>query len=119
MSISLLIWRLKAREKKMREHGFENTFGKEIWNLIIILILFSCSFLGRWMYDQWFADDLLTGGDSGTLCTDSETGSTVLCYPWSSCITILVTQYLWDFIPVAAILIFHHSNFSPQTNNTF
>ena len=51
LSISLVIWRLRVIQKA---NGVSKSFGREILNLLIILILFASSFLFRFAFDKWF-----------------------------------------------------------------
>ena len=92
----------------MRERGVTKVFGKEIKNLIIILIIFSSSFLIRWVYDTWLSE-ILTPRDN-TLCTDAD-GNEMLCKPFEFCIDLLWIQYIWDFIPFGGLLFVHYKNF--------
>ena len=50
-SIALLVWRLQVKLKELRQRGEESDdFGKEIWNVIVIMMVFSSSFLLRIVY---------------------------------------------------------------------
>ena len=50
-SIALLVWRLQVKLKELKQRGEEsNDFGKEIWNVIVIMMVFSSSFLLRIVY---------------------------------------------------------------------
>ena len=47
-SIALLVWRLQVKLKELRQRGEESdNFGKEIWNVIVIMMVFSSSFILR------------------------------------------------------------------------
>ena len=73
ISIAILIWRLKVKEKMIRESGVAGkAFSKEIWNLILILILFSTSFLIRWIFDKWLLKLVYSDDNSDVLCRDSD-----------------------------------------------
>ena len=109
LSIALVIWRLKV---KQRQEGISKLFKKEIWRLIIILLIFSSSFLLRYIYDEWL-DKLLTSGsgdDLDKLCF-WEDGTYSICSPYLSCFWLLVTQYFFDLIPIGIIFLFHHFSF--------
>ena len=116
VSIGLLIWRLKVKEKETNLSRSRNEFGKEIWNLIIILIFFSSSFLMRFIFDKYLAEILLSGSHHDDLCLDSN-GILVLCYPYSHCFYTLVTQYFWDLIPIFALLLLHYYSFRTNSSN--
>ena len=35
----------------------------------------------------------------------------MICNPYDRCMIILTTQFVWDLIPIGAILLFHHHSF--------
>ena len=104
LSISILIWRLKLKQRQLKACGLPNVFGQEIWNLIIILIIFSISFIVRFVFDEWILVPILKafGGDSSDF------------YTYMLCEAV---QYLWDFFPIGAIVLFHRHNFGKQQNS--
>ena len=101
LSIALLILRLRVKQKLIQENGVPNVFGKEIWNLVIILAVFTTSFLIRYIFDEWFLSKILKAGSF-----------------FVHCMELLVMQYFWDFIPVGAICLFHRHNFSVKNKNS-
>ena len=101
-----LIIRLKLKLKTMNQASVPNIFGKEMRNLILILILFDLSFAIRFLFDKMqknFFDE--------NECLDSE-GRVYFCYPYSRILYDQITQYFWDYIPIISILIFHKLNFT-------
>ena len=86
LSIALVIWMLRMKQKA---NGISKIFGKEIVNLLIILILFASSFLLRfaldeWAYSKWFKHD------ANALCT-WEDGTLSVCHPYLRMFVILST----------------------------
>ena len=112
ISIALLIWRLQVKLKYLRNRGESDAFGKEIWNVIAIMLIFSSSFLIRWLFDS-FIYERLFDSDSGSpeLYCQSSDGDEMVCSPYFGILWLLITQYPWDLIPIAVIFIFHHANF--------
>ena len=106
LSIALVIWRLRVKQKA---NGISKIFGREIWNLLIILILFASSFLFRFAWDEWLAWRWYQQ-DGNVLCT-WEDGTISFCNPYPICTGLLITQYIFDLIPIGAIFAFHHYNF--------
>ena len=85
-------------------------FGKELRNLLFILILFDTSFVLRVLVDE-FEYYLHTTDGEYDLCTDSD-GRTYYCNPFSQILYDQLIQYVWDYIPIMSILIFHFINFT-------
>ena len=67
------------------------------------------------MFDLFTIVGVITENDD--ICED-EFGNHVLCDPFSHIIWFITTQYVFDVIPIAAILLFHHYNFKSQMNET-
>ena len=112
LSIALVIWRLRVKQKA---NGISKIFGREIVNLLIILILFASSFLLRfaldeWLYLKWFKDD------GNALCT-WEDGTLSFCDPYLRMIATLSTQYFFDLFPIGIIFVFHHYNFRNKNSD--
>ena len=78
-------------------------------NLLLILIVFSISFLTRWIGDTFFVQNIIDGHNEN-FC-ESESGRIYVCEPYALSLYIETTQYIYDLIPIAAILLFHHFNF--------
>ena len=114
LSISLVIWRLKVKQ-----HRESITFGfnKEITNLLLILLVFSLSFLSRWIYDTFIFKKIFEGSHYDEVCTDEE-GTAVKCAVFTTAVWTLGTQYVFDLIPIGAILLFHHHNYRDKRNST-
>ena len=49
------------------------------------------------------------------MCQDEE-GVEIFCYCYGIVLWILITSYIFDMIPVSAILLFHHFNFKDRPN---
>ena len=113
LSISIVIWRLKVKQRRIKHAG---SFGKEIKNLLIILVLFSFSFLTRYILDTFVSVKVL-GSSLESICVDDE-GVEIYCYPYDLIIWLVGTQYIFDLIPITAILLFHHYNFKEAKENT-
>jgi len=112
-SIMLLVWRLKVKQRIMQDAGVANVFGKEVKNLLIILIIFCPSFLLRFIADEWFVPMLKLPMNHS--CVDPETNYAMLCDFYPPIIYLTITQYFWDFIPISAILLFHYFNFKGKS----
>ena len=109
MSITAVIWRLRVRQRRL---GLMTNFVSEVKNLIIILLIFSFSFLARYIIDTYFYEGLL-GSSLDSHCLDPD-GVDIYCYPYKLILWVTTTQYLFDFIPIAAIYLFHYHNFRGQ-----
>ena len=112
--VVVLIWRLKVKVRSSQLAGESTAFMSEIWKLIVLMILFSISFLTRWVFDsyiiqKWMAPSTKVGSGD-LLCPDTD-GIMMICNPYDRCIIILTTQFVWDLIPIGAILLFHHHSF--------
>ena len=97
--------------------GESTAFMGEIWKLIVLMILFSISFLTRWVFDSYIIQKWMAPGTAVSpeapgdyLCPDTN-GMLMICNPYGRCMIILVTQFIWDLIPIGAILLFHHYSF--------
>ena len=112
--VVILIWRLKVKVKSSQEAGESTAFMSEIWKLIVLMILFSISFLTRWVFDSYLIEIWMPpstkGGEGDLLCPDTH-GVMMICNPYNRCMIILTTQFVWDLIPIGAILLFHHYSF--------
>ncbi len=65
-SIALLVWRLQVKLKELRQRGEESDdFGKEIWNVIVIMMVFSSSFILRIVFTL-FILEIFIAPESGT-----------------------------------------------------
>ena len=51
--VVVLIWRLNVKVKSSQLAGESTAFMSEIWKLIVLMILFSISFLTRWVFDSF------------------------------------------------------------------
>ena len=52
-SIALLIWSLRVKLKELKKRGeTSDNFGKETWNVIAIMVVFSSSLFIRWFQDS-------------------------------------------------------------------
>ena len=92
VSIGLLIWRLQVKLEYLRKRGESDAFGKEIWNVIVIMVVFSSSFLFRWIFDS-FIYGRLFGTDSGSperYCHDSD-GAEMVCSPYFDILLVQIT----------------------------
>ena len=87
----------------MQVNGYINVFGKEMSNIVCILVIFDLSFILRLI-----ADFVLTDLN---LIADTEICGQHACKVFQDVIYDIVTQYAWDYIPIMAILLFHRSNF--------
>ena len=108
--IIMLIVRLKVKRRTIDYAGIPNIFGKEMKNLLMILVLFDISFVFRLIFDEYITEKLV-GGNVWNYCRDSE-GWYQLCDPFPIILYDLITQYFWDYIPILCILLFHKTNFS-------
>ena len=108
LSIWLVIWRLTVKHKR---DGVASTFSKEIRNLLLILIIFSIGFLTRWIGDTFFVSDIID--KNSELCESAE-GNYYICQPYGLSLYVTSTQFFFDMIPIASILLFHHYNFQEK-----
>ena len=76
--VIILIIRLKQKQKAMVNAGVIPVFGKEMQNLLTILILFDTSFLLRYFTDQYF---YLPDEDRNVYCFTQD-GREQLCHPF-------------------------------------
>ena len=106
-SISLVIWKLKVKARLSR---VTTGFKKEIRNLLIILFLFSFSFLTRWVFDAFLVKDIIHGQHNDEKCHDVD-DCLIFCYPYTLSMILLTTQYVFDILPIGLILLFHYYNF--------
>ena len=109
LSIFLILGCLRAKQK---HSNFTQEYAREIKNLLIILFIFSFSFLTRCVADTWVVPLIITGNDE--LCKDSD-GRRIICYAYAHSLWLITTQYIFDVIPIGAILLFHHFNFKTQS----
>ena len=83
VSIGALIFKLRRKKRRLLETDVANVFGKEIRNLIVILLVFDLSFLLREVSDAVLLQlGLLPRSmlkDWG--CQDAD-GQSVMCYPY-------------------------------------
>ena len=108
LSIWLVIWRLTVKHKR---DGVAKTFSKEIRNLLLILVIFSIGFLTRWIGDTFFVTDII---DRNSQLCESGEGVYYICTPYGLSLYITSTQFFFDVIPIASILLFHHFNFQEK-----
>ena len=106
LSIVILIWRLKMKQKEFEKSCVPNVFGKEIWSLIIILVTFCTSFLLRYLYDEFISLKYFISEDNK-----------IKASKFTTYMVAVALQYAWDYIPVGAIVWFHHHNFSKKVDN--
>ena len=113
--ILTLIMSLKKKRKTVDQAGMPNLFGKEMRNLLLIMIVFDVSFIIRALVDSGELIYTLlfkaTVGDF-QICTDSSDRK-YFCNPYPLVVFDLIIQYVWDFIPLMCILLFHKANFKP------
>ena len=99
LSIILLIYRLKVKQKQLEQSGVVDVFGNEIWTLVAILIIFSTSYLIRFFFDIWIYDKIYKPRNH------HEFGNYILG---------VSVQYIWNLIPIGAIVLSHRHNFSKR-----
>ena len=94
----------------MHEANLSNAFNKEMNALFIILLVFDLSIFLRIV--GLFFDVLVIKFGKPTICEDIH-GHNCYCYEdlFSQILFDQVTQYIYDFIPIMSILLFHRKNF--------
>ena len=85
--------------------------------MIIILLIFMTSFLGRFAIDQWLIPHLHLWPDFK--CINSESGYKMFCSFYNLILFVMITQYIYDLFPIGAIVMFHYFNFREVSNNAF
>jgi len=91
-SVIILIKKLRAKNKQLvMDDAADNYFRKEINTLIVILVLFSISYLLRVIYDAYIGFDDSDGD-------------------YRSYVIGSVTGIPFDLLPIVAVLLFHRHN---------
>ena len=111
LSIILLIMRLLAKQKKMLATGVSNSFAGETKNLLVIMFFYSLSFLMRFMVDLWLKPQVIPAKSEHT-CVENETKQHIICHPYYDAVYSMIFTFVWDFFPIASILVFHRRNFA-------
>ena len=96
-----------------------NVFSHEMTNLYTIMAIFGLSYLIRLVANAIFFAKVTYPIDRGEwqFCQDRE-GRTYSCNAFAFVIYEQVAQYVWDFIPLLCILVFHRTNFRDKTKTS-
>ena len=103
LCIGKLLLTLRSKFKKVNKAGMENVFSKEFRTLLTILVVFSGSYLIRFLCDVVYFPRLY---EANKPCPEKEA--------WQIVDLIIVKQcdsYIFDYIPLASVLLFHYRNF--------
>ena len=111
LSVVKLITTLRRKFKKIFMAGLKNVFSKEFRTLFLILMVFSGSYLVRSLCDVFplfvFPDTLIATSEPCPAVKDAQD-----IVGWL--ILNLCIGFIYDFIPVCCVLLFHYRNFRLQ-----
>ena len=94
--------------------GFQNVFSKEFRTLLLLLMVFSTSYLIRFLCDvvplKVFPDDFMLDVPP---CPHEKPAQDIVALIMLN----LCDGYVFDFIPIGSVLLFHYRNFRVKNSD--